>query len=982
MGYLYIDTSAVLHAYRAGGINLLDKYAQLAKAKDLRLVVTDVVLDELFVRSVVRGRPGQSGASPDLVPLEKWLAKNAAELTTRERGLLEDFRAGRLAEYTMDDRGERSIVEHLLSDADAHESAIFSDDTKFPGKLTQWLREGKGTPADLRKVKFNIDRIVCTNPDMLASACKERIIHIPQHGKLVQSFRESCLPYNKDAPASYSRALDERFCDEGKLKRLRAGKAVAGARILGAFGRLMAATGVAFVALDTMTTAAQAATQLRDGDNEGAAQTVAEFGGRMAGAMAGAEGGAFVGAMLGSVVPGLGTTIGAIAGGAIGGMIGATVGERAAKAVIEGVNGTPHPTIDPRLVDDSMRNYAEPEISALQKELYAAGYSNEEVNYVCSSVRETGHEDASGSAGLPEAFASLADNIPNFEAGHPPIAGDASDDPSPSTATAELDVHAELVDRSDAPGPHDDGLAPPPEPPASLPLPQGTPRGNETIDPGSAPREQSVDPAGAALLEDRSKEDPVAIQSPSEHRPGEPHQDDLRSGPDHLDQPAALQPDPGLAQQRPVESEQPVNRPADTDGPPATAPATLPDEADSASSPGAPGDAEPTAPTGGAPSDSAKPAETPAPVSASESPVPPAIDAEQPLVHPPEESTADAGASQVRDINTTPPGATPPHVVDDELPPQGPHSEAAEILAPPSGGEPSPDLAGVPSTPNADARPDLRDDEALDHEELDEIELQEADDDEVPDDDELDEAELEEADDDEVLDDGESDEVELQSEHETLEDWTDLGEPALITPAGDDHELDDQITVAVEEDQPHEELGDDEIAADLEVTAVLLGSDATGAAHPSDTSSLVPDDHETLDDMEDIDGDGTDDLERDEDLEPDDEDLESDEGVTEELTTDDDEDEVVFDEGLDGRDTGREWSIGEVIHEHLTVDDLHTNRDGHHGANDDGDDDGNEYHGNFGADDDDDFYGNDDGHGDNHDHGNDTHDDHSDYDDE
>jgi hypothetical protein len=384
MEFLYMDHNGTKHAFEAGGTNLLDKYARLAEIKGLKLAVTDVVWDEIFVRWKERSPPPPVKLTPALETLDKWISANTTKLTTQERRLLEDYRFGRLGDYDVNNRGERSIIEHMSSNPDPHKSAIFSDDIKFHGEVAKWASNDK--MPHIRALPCDVGKVIYTNPDMLVSACKEQVIHVDQYERLVGEFRKVSGPFNRELPKSYNRKFDARFLDRAGVERLREGKPVKGARILGAFGRLMAATGIAFVAIDTMTTAAHAATQLRDGDNEGATETVVEFGGRMAGAAIGAEEGVLLGAALGSIVPGLGTTIGAIAGGAIGGIVGATIGEQAAKDVMDAVQGKSHPPMDARLTDSTMHEYREPEVQALQNDLYEAGYSSEEVNYVCASV--------------------------------------------------------------------------------------------------------------------------------------------------------------------------------------------------------------------------------------------------------------------------------------------------------------------------------------------------------------------------------------------------------------------------------------------------------------------------------------------------------------------------------------------------------------------------------------------------------------------
>ena len=133
----------------------------------------------------------------------------------------------------------------------------------------------------------------------------------------------------------------------------------------------------------------------------------------MAGAAIGAEEGVLFGAALGSVFPGPGTMIGAIAGGAIGGVVGATIGEGAAKELMEAVQGKSHPPMDERLTDGAMHEYREPEVQALQNDLYEAGYSSEEVNYVCASVNAARAADrpTEGESELHTSLSVLAERI-------------------------------------------------------------------------------------------------------------------------------------------------------------------------------------------------------------------------------------------------------------------------------------------------------------------------------------------------------------------------------------------------------------------------------------------------------------------------------------------------------------------------------------------------------------------------------------------
>jgi hypothetical protein len=555
MDYLYMDTSAILHAYRAGGISLLDKYARLAQAKGLKLVITDVVWDELFVGRKERGPPPEVKPSPKRAALKNWLAANAIELATQERRLIDDFRAGRLAEYVWDDCGERSIVEHLLSKSEPHKSAVFADDTRFHNKLTDWVKNKK--IPNIKTVNFDVKKIVFTNPDMLVSACKERLIHIQQYERLVSAFRTHCAPFNKNLPTNYSSTLDGGFREKADVQRLREGKPVKGVRILGAFGRLMAATGIAFVAIDTMTTAAHAATQLRDGDNEGATETVVEFGGRMAGAAIGAEEGVLLGAALGSIVPGLGTTIGAIAGGAIGGVVGATIGEQAAKDVLDAVQGKSHPPIDERLTDSTMHEYREPEVQALQNDLYEAGYSTEEVNYVCGSVNAARDvaRPAEGESELHATLSVLAERVMSDVRSVTPDDNATELHDLPATQVVDRDVDAERADG--------DGATAPPGEVARQPDVES--KGVDTVDAGKAA------PVGH---EAEAREIPPVVPASG----NEATSSDGRADQDSVETvPAAQMPDTDRG-------EAPPNVPADS----SAVPAPKPDDANDARAPDGP----------------------------------------------------------------------------------------------------------------------------------------------------------------------------------------------------------------------------------------------------------------------------------------------------------------------------------------------------------------------------------------------------------
>jgi hypothetical protein len=206
--YLYIDAGTIELANEVGGTHLLDKYARLAEIKGLRLGVTDVVWDELFVRSRERGPPRKVKLSPALERLQIWLSENAETLVTHERRLLDDFRSSRLADYGLDHRGERSIIEHMSSNPEPHKSAIFSDDTKFHGEVRKWGGDTK--MPHIQKLPFDVRKATFANPDMLANFAR-------QTGPSTRRWRSPTA--KRSTPAFATRPT---CCASGKASRLRA----------------------------------------------------------------------------------------------------------------------------------------------------------------------------------------------------------------------------------------------------------------------------------------------------------------------------------------------------------------------------------------------------------------------------------------------------------------------------------------------------------------------------------------------------------------------------------------------------------------------------------------------------------------------------------------------------------------------------------------------------------------------------------------
>jgi len=150
--------------------------------------------------------------------------------------------------------------------------------------------------------------------------------------------------------------------------------------------RYLKVAGPAMLAFDAATSYAKAAEELDKGNQEAAAKTLAEFGGRAAGAFVGAEACGLAFAGFGSVIPGLGTTVGALAGILIGGAVGAYLGEKGAHELCEQIiawtKGGPAPErpLPPSALSPPRSHRLE--VQKLQQAMLSMGYSAPETSII------------------------------------------------------------------------------------------------------------------------------------------------------------------------------------------------------------------------------------------------------------------------------------------------------------------------------------------------------------------------------------------------------------------------------------------------------------------------------------------------------------------------------------------------------------------------------------------------------------------------
>src|ERR1044072_1761127 len=406
---MYFDTSAMVSAYNAGGTALLDKYISTAQALGYKVALTDAVQIELSRT--------YSGA------MDGWVANNvnSNRLTlapTSEGALL---RASILGDpvpsnFTATNAGERSIAERLVGDSRENRiSTVFSDDQKF------WPNRQVTAEYD-KAIKYNIDKVRYTNGEMLSNATLTGALTAEEAGSYRNALTTSAEPY-KPGGNDY---LKSKLPTDAQLVQLANGTPVEGVRTIGAFGRVLAFAGGAMVLLDAGMTTVKAATQLKEGDNIGAGETVSEFGGRVGGAILLGELGMLTFGGFGSVVPGVGTTVGGLFGMLVGGFIGGYLGEAGAKQLYGRIfrNGEPAPPInpeeiDPRLTDNRTILYTNTEMSDLQRTLFEAGYSRPQVNFFTETVKTRWLDlrSADPDAPIQNAIDDVLANPANFPAG-------------------------------------------------------------------------------------------------------------------------------------------------------------------------------------------------------------------------------------------------------------------------------------------------------------------------------------------------------------------------------------------------------------------------------------------------------------------------------------------------------------------------------------------------------------------------------------
>jgi subtilisin-like proprotein convertase family protein len=435
--YLYFDKNSLIYAYQAGGDNLLNAYVKYAEDSGFQLVLTDVVASELG-----------DGPARQAVALETWIAQQDLSVTsTYEGAKLAQYEAtGFPTNYSKDDAGDRSIAELARADsANGDTVAIFSDDGFFRN------------PQLLRPYGLTV-KPTLTSADLLNAAAASQSMSASDFATYRDSYRANVNPFINRPNAGYSKTLDT-FMSDAQLAGTASSSPTFKLKLLSAGGTLLQLGGATLLFIDAMTTAAKAATDLEAGNNIGAAEDVASFGGRLAGGLADAEAGAQllggVGFLLGG--PG-GAAVGAVAGGLLGGVVGATLGDAAVKGLWNKITDSPASqgsgaSLDPRLTDTSIHIYADPDLSALQSQMYQAGYSTPEVNFVVEAVKSelATLQQTNSNATAADALSALASSVDNTT--YNSLGSISVDDQSPSTATAVgTDTSGNVIKTTDVDG--------------------------------------------------------------------------------------------------------------------------------------------------------------------------------------------------------------------------------------------------------------------------------------------------------------------------------------------------------------------------------------------------------------------------------------------------------------------------------------------------------------------------------------------------
>lgn len=246
MEYFIFDNSALKFAYQAdgesGGTELLNIYARMEKDKGKTLAITDAVLDEFEFRLE------HADPKTRVRALKQWFTANGVKvLETNELKLVKAYRAGKNPDYNLnggvnrlDDRGDRSILEFLEKQPNAGHT-VFTDDAGFRGELR----------ALSQRVKLPIE--VRGNADMLNLA-------------LLDDRTPTRRPYiNKERYVKYRKSYDTVLPNEVTKNPLLIDAELDAGKLPKRLGKTLAFAGTAFIVLDAMTTAAEAAAELNKG---------------------------------------------------------------------------------------------------------------------------------------------------------------------------------------------------------------------------------------------------------------------------------------------------------------------------------------------------------------------------------------------------------------------------------------------------------------------------------------------------------------------------------------------------------------------------------------------------------------------------------------------------------------------------------------------------------------------------------------------
>ena len=368
----YLDAVSIISTFEAGGVKGLDAIALWAEHRGLKMIVTDMVIDELT-------KPHMNRPAPELA---SWIKSNTKTMATNEYKLyrqhVSDKANGIPNAYIEKDKGERAILELLdkLSPEERSKAAVFSEDKFFRNNV--YYKDFSYGPSEI-----------------LVQAASNKLISVDEYIELRDGFRSKNTYNPLKKKDGYSKPLDK-FLDPFEIERFREeGKTAVSARSLKVITKGAAMLGGAAMVFDIGTSTVEAVQELNKGNQDEAARIMLKLGARLYASTQGALIGASLGAQGGLVFGLPGALLGAVVGAIGGGIAGSAIAEMTVDGLWTAAEKMLHLLRDHEYIKEPAFPNALPFISGeteYRRELAASGMPQGLVDRVVDSIKKGGEQ--------------------------------------------------------------------------------------------------------------------------------------------------------------------------------------------------------------------------------------------------------------------------------------------------------------------------------------------------------------------------------------------------------------------------------------------------------------------------------------------------------------------------------------------------------------------------------------------------------------